>query len=510
MSFAFLMGVLLTSTVPPWWGPDEDYHFNYASGISEKGSLPDPRKPFYSAEWNHALVDTNFNQFGTGPAGPTALTGDPHALDKRYDKKFGATERKPGGEPTRPVVHAPLFHVSAAVAMKPFAGKSVFARLWIGRFVNAFFALLIVFGAWVLAAQVFAREGPRLVVAALAATQPMINYSTGTMTNDAALVAFFTLSFAVLLRVLVDPPERKQGVLAGVFIGLALLSKSSALLLVPICIAAFSVQTYKQREARRAAFTNLGIAAGISALIAGWFYAYLYFKYGSMTGAIGPINVTTEAGTRPATAGPGLALEWFRETYSTYWMHFVYWEGPRGMAVFYVPLFVGLVGMAGFAAWAWRRIQNHDLGTALVQQAGFLLIVIGLVIAPWFCADMLRGLNSNGFAFNGGRFMMTGYPAAATLFVLGVAELVRRRNQIYAFALITGIAFWVSAEVWKVKTLDRYFGGVPSLGQELWRATFFRPEWETKGLLVALMVLIALSAATAWIAGIVAARGERS
>jgi hypothetical protein len=511
MAFAFLMAVLLASTIPPWWGPDEDYHWSYAANIANEGSLPNPKKPFYSLEWNEAIVAEDFNQFGMAPAGPTALTGDPHALDRKFERKNRLESRLPTGEPTRPVVHAPLFHVSAAAAMRPFAAKSIFTRLWIGRVVNAFIALLIVFAAWVLAAQVFQREGPRLFVAMLAATQPMINYATGTMTNDAVMIAFFTFSLAVLVRVFSDPPSRRLGILAGTFVGLALISKSSALLLVPLTALAFGVQALRHRDLMRRVLTSAAVGAGICFLIAGWFYLYLQLKYGSMTGSLGALNTPAAPGTeRGLTALPSLAKRWFAETYSTYWFHFVYWEGPRGNAVFYMPFVFGMIGLSGLAAWVWRVIRTRGFGSLRLQQAVLLLGVVLLAISPWFFNDMLRGLSANGFAFNGGRFIMPTYPAAAVLFTIGVAELVRRRNQVYVFALLAGVSFWVAAEVWKLKVLDRYFGGAgQTLGSELERASFFRPEWVTQGFLSVLMVLVALAAASAWFFGIRAALVER-
>jgi hypothetical protein len=511
MAFGFLIATLYASTIPPWWGPDEDYHFGYASNLSEQGKLSDPRKPFYSAEWNKAIIAMDFNQFGMHPAGPTALVGDPHAADKKFEAKYGKAERQPTGEPTRPVVHAPLYHLKAAAAMKPFSGKSVFARLWIGRFVNAFAALLIVFAGWLLAAQVFAREGPRLFVAALVATQPMINYATGTMTNDAFLVAFFVLALAVLLRVIKDPPDRRQGILAGLFVAFALLSKTSALLLVPITVGAFAVQGWRFRAQRRTVLVSLSIAAAIPAVLAGWFFAYLLLKYGSLTGALGAINSAAADGTGRTLADlPGLAGTWLKQTYSTYWMHYVYWEGPRFSLIFYVPFFVGIAGIAGFAAWSWRVWRRGRPLSDKARQAVFLLIVIALTIAPWFVADMMRNLNDNGSAFNGGRFMITNYAGAATLFAIGIGELVRRRNQLLVFALLAGISFWLSASVWKLKVLDRYFGGAgQTLGSELERASFFRPEWITQEVLGALMLLVACAAAVAWIFGVRAASAER-
>lgn len=518
MAFGFFMAVLLGSTVPPFWGPDEDYHWGYTSYLSEKGSIPDPSKSFYSKEWNYALGAMNYNQFGTGPAGPTALTGDPSAVDQKFEREYGEAERQPDQEPTRPVVHAPLFHSVASVANKPFAGKSVFTRNWVGRFVNALVAILIVFAAWVVAAQVFTREGPRLFVAGLAAAQPMINYATGTMTNDAVLIAFFSLSIAALVTIVKAPPDSQQGRFAGIFIALALLSKSSALILAPIALAAFALQFARHRKDREAVTVmrrSFAWAVGIPLVFAGWFYIYMLIKHGSLTGSVAPINPPVigpggEVVQRPVTELPGLAIEWMRRTYSTYWSHYVYWEGPRGSIVFYVPMLLGLTGILGLAAWAFRVVHAGLWKTPLVAQAAFLLGTALLILFPWFAADMLRSLDGHGMAFNGGRFIMPAYPAVTVLFVLGIAELVKRRWQLVVFSAIAAVAVWEGVYMWKMKTLDRYFGGegISSVGEELLRASFFRPEWVTKNFLWAVIFLAGASAVAGWIFGVLAARRD--
>lgn len=515
MAFACAMALLLASTVPPWWGPDEDYHWNYVNQISVNHSLPDPREPFYSTEWNRALVTENFNQFGMAPAGPTALTGDPHAADKEYRRSVPRSERHPAGEATRPVMHAPLYHLTAALVSAPFDGQSVWARLWTARAANALVALLIVFAAWLLAAQVFAREGPRLLVAGLAATQPMINYSTGTATNDALLTACFTLVVAVLLRILARPPDPRQGRWLGVFLAAAVLAKSSALMLAPLAAIALLVQYLRSDrtpQTRRTALISTAWAFGLPALLAGWFYLILLIKFHSLTGALGAISAPIAAGTETLSLRGHIsdARTWLQEVYSTYWFHYVYWEGPRGATLFYVPFFIGMTAIVGLVGAGARLLRIGAARQTAVLQALFLLAVCLLIMLPWFGSDMLRAHSFQGHAFNGGRFMLPAYPAAAALLVIGFSALLQPRVRTWAFSVVMGVAVWQSVMTWKMKTLDRYFGGdgAPNLAAELRRASFFRPQWVTGTSLAVLIVLTGLLAVTAWLLGVQTARRE--
>lgn len=506
MVFAGLQALLLASTVPPWWAPDEDYHWGYINYLDERGSLPDPSKPFYAADWNKAIVAMNHNQFGMAPATVTALQGDPHAATKQLGR-LPASARLPNGAPTRPVVHAPLYHSIAALVVKPFAGESVFTRLWIARAVNVFWALLIVFAAWLLAAQVFSRDGPRLFVAGLTAVQPMIAYATGTLTNDAPLIAFFTLTIAALCFMLKHPPDASQGRRLGLFAGLALLTKTSALALVPLTLAVFAIQWRRRPDQRATLGRSFAWAAGIPLVMAGWFYVFLIVKYHTLLGNVGTLNGPSQGAPQSILHLPQLTIDWLKMTYKTYWSHYLYWEGASGSTVFYVPMLLGCTAIAGFASWLWRSLRSGGPRGAVFTQAVFLGCAVLLIMAPFLGVDLMRGLSGNGFMVNGGRFLLPAYPAAAVLFVIGIRELLRVRVQRWAFAALSLVAAWQGLWMWKIKTLDRYFGGagVTSFKQELYRASFFRPEWITQNSLLVLIALMLLAGALAWLAGVRAA-----
>lgn len=501
--FVALQSLLMASTIPPFWAPDEDYHWGYVNHLSERGTLADPSEPFYSKEWNEAIVAMNFNQFGMAPAKVSALKGDPHAATKELDR-LPASAREPNGEPTRPVVHAPLYHAVTAALIKPFAGESIFTKLWMARAVNALTAMLIVFAAWLLAAQVFSREGPRLFVAGLTAVQPMLAYATGSMTNDAMLIAWFTMTIAVLCFMIGNPPDRAQGRLVGIFAGLALLSKTSALALGPLVLIAFALQWKRSPDGRSELYRSFGWAAGLSFAIAGWFFAYLILKYHTLLGNVGALNGTPPGEPLSLLNLPIQTIEWLKLTYATYWSHFVYWEGARYSIVFYVPMLLGSAAIAGFAVWFWRNLRSSGPRSQYFNRAIFLAIAVIVMMLPFIGVDLMRKMSGNSFMVNGGRFLLPAYPAACVLFVLGVRELLRPRSQRWAFPLLVLVAAWQGLWMWKIKTLDRYFGGtgVTSVKQELERASFFRPEWITQETLALLIAAMVLSGACAWWMGV--------
>src|SRR5215210_246704 len=238
--FTLMHGVLLSVTTPPFWGPDEDYHFLYAEHLVTQHSLIDPDDPLYTREFDAVggVVD-----YGSYCCRETELfQGDPKASVRRL-ARLGEDAREPT-ETGRGVgvVHPPLYHLAAAAVDWAAGDASILTRATWMRFVSAAFGVLAVYAAWLLAAQVFASARIQLLAALLVAVQPMISYLAGVINHDAALIAFTTLALAMMAFMLRSPPRAAQGAWLAAGIVPALLVKGSALVLVPLAAVAYAAQ----------------------------------------------------------------------------------------------------------------------------------------------------------------------------------------------------------------------------------------------------------------------------
>jgi len=90
-------------------------------------------------------------------------------------------------------------------------------------------------------------------------------------------VAVATLDMATLP----GPPPRSRLVGAGLLLGLALLSKVTAVLLAPALLGAVALRAYGSDRGARRALRDLAVVAGCAALVSGWYYARNWVLLGS-------------------------------------------------------------------------------------------------------------------------------------------------------------------------------------------------------------------------------------
>jgi hypothetical protein len=229
-------------------------------------------------------------------------------------------------------------------------------------------------------------------------------------------------------------------------------------------------------------------------VLTGWWYVRAHFVYGSSTGA-----VDTGGASVGATADVGISqlVNWIKEwtglTYRTYWWHYVYWDAPAHSLRYYVPGFVGSVGMLGLVAVVWnQRKRLLDREHPLLRQIVVMVAAVLVVYLSFLLVDLQRRANGQGFYVNGGRYLLPAYAAAVCLFALGLRELVRRSMRPFVFGTVAAIAVWFAYRVFLDQYLYRYFGH-EGLGELLRRISFDRPEFVTPFTLWVLLALIGAS-----------------
>jgi hypothetical protein len=490
VAFGLFRGVLWADVLPAFWAPDEDYHFLYIDHIVTQGSLPDPDKPLYPVEYSRLADAIRYNDYGGGPR--TVFEGDPkaslHVMSALPDSAREPTAIGRGVG----VIHPPLYHLLGAAVDGLTGDAPMQTRLTWVRYLTALFGALGVYAAWLLAAQVIRDPRLQLFVPFLVAVQPMIGFLSGIANHDAALIAFFTLAVAMTMFVVRTPPRVAQGAWLGGTLVLALMVKASALALLPVAGLAFAAQAYTWRVQWRVALKAALLALGIVVVLAGWWYVRSRIVYGSSTGAV------SHGGADPGgetTFGQlvSWAKEWTGLTYKTYWWHFQFYEAPAHTLRYYVPAFVGSVGIFGFLAAAWsERRRLFDVANPRLRQMIILAAAPLSLFVPFLLLDLQRRTDGAGFYLNGGRYLLPAFAAAATLFVIGIQHLTRREVQPLVFVTIGAIPTYFGYQVFEDNYLHRYFGW-GSLGDLLHRISFDRPEFVTSFTLGVLLVAIVLT-----------------
>lgn len=248
-----------------------------------------------------------------------------------------------------------------------------------------------------------------LAATALVAFNPAFLFVTSGVTNDALLCALSTWAFVLMARLLRNPRRQPAGAsqpahdtppapgpavllraphgagyvaLLGAVLGLAALTKQSALILLPVAALAVVWGARARSQSWRVAFSWLLLCAILVALLDGWWYLHNTLTYGDPLG-FQPHQPPTEAWQPPLS----LITRQLGQALRGYW-------GAFGWGLILVDpsiyILVAAFVLPGLLGWL-RRISNPaaTLGLRPPSQVvttlalGVLLNLIGLLLWLW-------------------------------------------------------------------------------------------------------------------------------
>lgn len=112
---------------------------------------------------------------------------------------------------------------------------------------------------------------------------PVHLYLAHAVANEPVVALFGgAVSVAALgIAMRAESPSRSRSAGGGILLGLALLSKVTAVLLAPALIGAVALRAYGPDHAKRRALLGAALVTGCAALVAGWYYARNWVLLGS-------------------------------------------------------------------------------------------------------------------------------------------------------------------------------------------------------------------------------------
>jgi 4-amino-4-deoxy-L-arabinose transferase-like glycosyltransferase len=263
-----------------------------------------------------------------------------------------------------------------------------------------------------------------LLAAALVALNPQFLFTSALVTNDALLAALGAAALwmaigGVRREAQVVNGERSSAFslqpsafLLGLLLGLALITKQSAVLLLPLAPLA----AWRRAEGWRARLAHLAVSGATAVAVAGWWYVRNAQLYGDALG-LGAFRAefTTQAWEWRNPAAWAGAL-W--QLHESFWARFGWMSipAPRWLYVAYALLSLAAVaGLAGAAVGA----QRHSKG-------------LGLPLAVWALPALALGWTLS-FALTAGLVAWQGrflFPALAAI----------------ALLLARGLLFWATGD----------------------------------------------------------------
>ena len=264
-------GLAWVFLVPPWQAPDEPQHFSYIETLGENHRVPGGSGDMYAADLYYSLAATNFNSPIFVPEANPEWSRIKGAQSRRAMK---ARSRDTGGGPTTASSYPPAYYLAATPAYLVLRTQATTTRLYGVRAWSLLWLLLNVAAIWALTGELFGRRPiAQLAASATVGLWPMVTFVTAAVNPDGALMALFSLAFALGTRAAIRGLTLKRGVLLGLTVGLAFVVKDTALALVPPTLALFAYLLWRERRrcpGRDAVLLGLGSLAALALFPVAW------------------------------------------------------------------------------------------------------------------------------------------------------------------------------------------------------------------------------------------------
>jgi len=420
-----LLVALHTGATPIFEAPDEIWHYAYVRWVAEGNGLPPLDEDVSGAHQQAAQPPLYYLV--------AALVSSPFDDQDLQDLTWsnpGFGHQAPGTVPDNKNM---LIHTRDEAL--PWRGAAL--PLHATRLTSWAFGLMTVIAAWGFGYEAFRSRRLALVTAALVAFQPQFVFLSSVVSNDSAAAAIATTALWLGARIVNRGSTPHRTLYAGIIGGLAMLTKTSTLLVAPMLSVCLVVGTLWHRKERTSPVpwprvpAHLAVQLSVTAVVGGWWYVRNAILYGDALG-LSSHTETLWGRAEPATLVeliPELPMV-LRSFWAAYGWGHVTWPNWVYVAVWAIalpPLALGV--FVTLSAWLRALKDAGGLRELLVAGPGADSWTIPATMATcWFAGiavALLRWMQQVEAPH--GRLLFPAIGAWALLLALGVRRIGRWR-----------------------------------------------------------------------------------
>jgi 4-amino-4-deoxy-L-arabinose transferase-like glycosyltransferase len=289
----------------------------------------------------------------------------------------------------------PLYYLAAGLVTQAVPPRPQ-TVLCIGRLLAILFGAATVYICW-LATRELAPQAPMWAIASagMVALLPEFCFNSAHVSNDSTVTLTATAAFYVWFRGLRHPEFDPRLFWAGAMLGLAILSKLTAVALIPGLALVILFKMFQVRPGKsgwgdwlKRSLNMIGGAIFGTVLVCGWWFVRNVFTYGEPTGTAETLRSFAGRFSKADFSNPHTAGDLVRYTFENLWGRFGWNDITLPHEVYYFCNSAALVlvclsvlsGVGIFVLWATRRRPLN----LVAWQALLVFMVVGSLLFAGF------------------------------------------------------------------------------------------------------------------------------
>ncbi len=435
----FTRGLFYCSFVPLWEGYDEWAHFAYVEQLATTGDFLVRRDQPVSREVQASLQLAPVPWPLRGMPNPSVTEDDYWRLspEQRVERRWQLStiphswSRQPGLSGLRiyEALQPPLYYWLLSLPDRIIRNRSLVDRVFLMRYISLIIASFSVPLVFLVTYRVVGSYKVALGAAALLTAMPELMVNVCRVGNECLGIVLCSWMVLLCLDLAEDVVPRRTGILAGIALGLGLITKAYFLTTVAALGALYMWRIWTAKE-RRAVVHHALVTFGSALLIGGWWYMYNRVTTRTWSGLNESIMLDQYT-SRQFLYGIG-HVQWGRAVDSILLSH-VWFGGWSALVVrswmYHVLFMVAAIAAAGVISLLWRS-------TAARRSYMYPLLAVYGCFWVGQLYNVLLLFLSKGASTSMGWYMYCVVAAEISLLVVGLHSLVPMRGRPWMLSVV--------------------------------------------------------------------------
>jgi len=429
LGLSLIRGLIYSAIIPPWQAPDEPKHFEYVKLLYGKRRMIgwSDITPSLEREIISSMDEHDYWRSG-------------------WFLKRGETFQEMWGNTSHKLEQPPLSYILYVIPLPLFPGEDMALQLYAMRCISIILSALIVVIAFLTIDELFPNNEFLLIgIVAFIVFLPMHTFMTSSVNSDHLAELFTSLLMLSWIVIFKKGPTRLRIVSIDLSAILGLFAKRTALVAIPTCIVAVPIYLGGRASRAQLSWSKLALVIGLATVAIGTGIclggrlqiAQSFPRLSKVINHVYTYYLFLPSEQFPFTFHQGYfsheALQvyrsWVESMFESFWGNFG-WLKIRLDTPLY--LLMGLVSLAAFIGLCLFSSRVARIPHLLTKWQKKSLLLFSLSVLFDFIIIIAKQIRDWGYEWGGrpqGRFLFPVIIPIATLFMLGLRELVPARYQ---------------------------------------------------------------------------------